>query len=368
MNLYVRSDVYNELIEKGYGKKDLSKLTAKIITDKNGHRRKVYVKTEEKQSVGKPSTTTKEPEKKKNTVSSVIKTIQNIYPDAEIYSQKARTYVKDVNGNKQDVKFEYIKEDSRFVGANENDEKGVSVRIMGEDFFIPENADAKRFIKNIVNWKLNKGIYSEKGNYKEKAVEYVKTMAQDDSKYRRSIDYIKENKKGLSEDELKSAIDKHEWLVDPKNSKESHVTEVESNYRHLLAFKELLSERENKNSSNSYWIQDSKRGVKIVNHPAVKNAYDILNELEEKGLGKLTDIESDGFSFEGKDFTIESRYGNGEEHFAVELKEPLDKNPILERMNEDSGGEIYQTKHIIVNYKNKDEAKNKLIYWLTGKK
>ena len=124
----------------------------------------------------------------------------------------------------------------------------------------------------------------------------------------------------------------------------------------------------NKNSSNSYWIQDSKRGVKIVNHPAVKNAYDILNELEEKGLGKLTDIESDDFSFEGKDFTIESRYGNGEEHFAVELKEPLDKNPILERMNEDSGGEKYQTKYIIVSYKNKDEAKNKLIYWLTGKK
>ncbi|MBO7517845.1 MAG: hypothetical protein J6T31_01900 [Methanobrevibacter sp.] len=121
-------------------------------------------------------------------------------------------------------------------------------------------------------------------------------------------------------------------------------------------------------SSNSFWIEDTKRGVKIQNHPAVKNAYDILNELEEKGLGKLTDIESDEFSFEGKDFTIESRYGNGEEHFAVELKEPLDKNPILERMNEDSGGEKYQTKHIIVSYNNKDEAKNKLIYWLTGKK
>ena len=120
-------------------------------------------------------------------------------------------------------------------------------------------------------------------------------------------------------------------------------------------------------SSNSFWIEDKKRGVKIANHPAVKNAYDILNELEENGLGKITDIQSDEFSFEGKDFRIDSRYGNGEEHFAVELKEPLDKNPILERMNEDSGGEKYQTKHIIVSYNNKDEAKNKLVYWLTGK-
>ena len=38
----IRKDVYGELIEKGYGKKDLSKLTKKKITDKNGHTRTVY--------------------------------------------------------------------------------------------------------------------------------------------------------------------------------------------------------------------------------------------------------------------------------------------------------------------------------------
>ena len=43
----IRKDVYDELIEKGYGKKDLSKLTKKKITDKNGHTRTVYVRNGE---------------------------------------------------------------------------------------------------------------------------------------------------------------------------------------------------------------------------------------------------------------------------------------------------------------------------------
>ena len=43
----IRKDVYDELIEKGYGKKDLSKLTKKQVTDKNGHKRTVYVRNGE---------------------------------------------------------------------------------------------------------------------------------------------------------------------------------------------------------------------------------------------------------------------------------------------------------------------------------
>lgn len=46
MKLYIKADAYNELIEKGYGKRDLSKLTRKVITDKNGHRRTVFVRNE----------------------------------------------------------------------------------------------------------------------------------------------------------------------------------------------------------------------------------------------------------------------------------------------------------------------------------
>ena len=46
MKFYVRADAYNELIEKGYGKRDLSKLTRKVITDKNGHRRTVFVRND----------------------------------------------------------------------------------------------------------------------------------------------------------------------------------------------------------------------------------------------------------------------------------------------------------------------------------
>lgn len=43
----IRKDVYEDLIEKGYGKRDLSKLTKKQITDKNGHKRTVYVRNGE---------------------------------------------------------------------------------------------------------------------------------------------------------------------------------------------------------------------------------------------------------------------------------------------------------------------------------
>lgn len=64
--LFIRKDVYDEFIEKGYGKRDLSKLQKVQITDKNGHKRNVYKKTgveqkEEKQSKAQEELT---PEKK----------------------------------------------------------------------------------------------------------------------------------------------------------------------------------------------------------------------------------------------------------------------------------------------------------------
>jgi len=46
--LLIRKDAFDELIEKGYGKRDYSKLTKKVITDKNGHRRTVFVRNGDK--------------------------------------------------------------------------------------------------------------------------------------------------------------------------------------------------------------------------------------------------------------------------------------------------------------------------------
>lgn len=62
----IRKDVYDDLIEKGYGKRDLSKLTKKQITDKNGHKRTVYVKNGEQPAETKQPTAQKElsPEKR----------------------------------------------------------------------------------------------------------------------------------------------------------------------------------------------------------------------------------------------------------------------------------------------------------------
>ena len=45
--MFIRKDVYEELLEKGFGKRDYSKLTKKKITDKNGHSRTVYVRNGE---------------------------------------------------------------------------------------------------------------------------------------------------------------------------------------------------------------------------------------------------------------------------------------------------------------------------------
>lgn len=64
--LLVRKDVYEELLEKGFGKRDLSKLTKKQITDKNGHKRTVYVRNGEQPVTQKQPTAQKElsPEKR----------------------------------------------------------------------------------------------------------------------------------------------------------------------------------------------------------------------------------------------------------------------------------------------------------------
>ena len=51
--LLIRKDVYAELLEKGFGKKDYSKLTKKVITDKNGHKRTVFVKNDVTQTTQK---------------------------------------------------------------------------------------------------------------------------------------------------------------------------------------------------------------------------------------------------------------------------------------------------------------------------
>ena len=51
--LLIRKDIYDELLEKGFGNKDYSKLTKKKITDKNGHTRTVFVRNGEQPAAQK---------------------------------------------------------------------------------------------------------------------------------------------------------------------------------------------------------------------------------------------------------------------------------------------------------------------------
>ena len=63
--LFVRKDVYEEMLEKGFGKRDLSKLTKKQITDKNGHKRTVYVRNGEQPETQKQPKTQELTEEKR---------------------------------------------------------------------------------------------------------------------------------------------------------------------------------------------------------------------------------------------------------------------------------------------------------------
>lgn len=161
---------------------------------------------------------------------------------------KIRASTKDIKGNEKDVKFEYIKDDTRKL-SNGNSEKGVSVRIMGADYFIPETADAKRYVNNIITWNLNKELYGD--SYKKHAVDYVETMAKDDTKFQSGVDYAvqyyKDNKlSGKSKEDAIKDIDYQiknlEYKLNPDNSKDIHVSDVESNYKSLLAWKKLKKE------------------------------------------------------------------------------------------------------------------------------
>lgn len=63
--LMIRKDVFEDIIEKGYGKRDYSKLTKKVITDKNGHKRTVFVKNDVTQTTQKQPKTQELSEEKR---------------------------------------------------------------------------------------------------------------------------------------------------------------------------------------------------------------------------------------------------------------------------------------------------------------
>lgn len=63
--LLIRKDAFEDIIEKGYGKRDYSKLTKKVITDKNGHRRTVFVKNDVTQTTQKQPKTQELSEEKR---------------------------------------------------------------------------------------------------------------------------------------------------------------------------------------------------------------------------------------------------------------------------------------------------------------
>lgn len=70
MNLYVRKDVYMDLLEKGYGKRDYSRLQKVPVVDKNGHTRMVYKKMSADEIAEKKENKEKE---RQSVVDSVVK-------------------------------------------------------------------------------------------------------------------------------------------------------------------------------------------------------------------------------------------------------------------------------------------------------
>lgn len=116
--LVIREDVYDELM-KAYGHKDMSKLTKKQITDKNGHTKNVWVRTGEEpeaQRTGRSNIETEPSSSGRNPLADKLKTGDNVKfayggntLSGEIIARGMKgVQVRDGDGNVYKVDYEKI--------------------------------------------------------------------------------------------------------------------------------------------------------------------------------------------------------------------------------------------------------------------
>ena len=85
--LLIRKDVFEDIIEKGYGKRDYSKLTKKVITDKNGHRRTVFVKNDVTQTTQKQPKTQELSEEKRAKYEEMLEKVKRGPEERALFAQ-----------------------------------------------------------------------------------------------------------------------------------------------------------------------------------------------------------------------------------------------------------------------------------------
>ena len=307
--LYIRADLYNELIEKGYGKRDLSKLTRKVITDKNGHRRTVFVRNEvkmpSKRMIKKQQDAFMESGKSK-----VIEAMKNVLGTDNVKIDAFRAF-DDSTHFVAMVNYDEVKDNLKNDSAkNELAKELTKLGLKPDETF--ENVHEARweYSKRIPKmYKFN--FYIKDENMKiepKKKSKDMETMIYED---------MKQHVSGYETDDLMSkrvnnmnTIDKYEKMfskmsangIDAKKDRPDLYEIYAAAKGNLRAINEELKARdkqrlenakkEDSKTSKTYWIQDF-IGNRITNVEAkdkLKGIEDKLKYMDSMKEGRTKDI------------------------------------------------------------------------------
>ena len=289
--LFVRKDVYEELLEKGFGKRDMSKLTKKKVTDKNGHTRTVYVRNREqpaevKQPKAQEGLT---PEKKAHYEEMLEKVKNGPDENALFVSSKGMLNKKDAiahleeklgkksggnvgqrMANAEDKAFAESEKDAQKKYGNMSIEelKAEAKKYDGVSKYSPEANEARK-VYDILNQKLE----DEKKNSKTKTESKSKKFSYDDA-----VNAIKEGKTVQWKSRDGSWND-----VDPKSSELVMARDIGSELRVKPSQDDMKENYLDAKNEGGKDIADENR---IDTHS--KNAIN-LNDSEVKKMQKVFD-------------------------------------------------------------------------------
>lgn len=290
--LFVRKDVYEEMLEKGFGKRDLSKLTKKQITDKNGHKRTVYVRNGEQPETQKQPKTQELTEEKRARYEEMLEKVK-AGPDenALFVSSKGMLNKKDAiahlegklgkksGGNvgqrmadAEDKAFAESEKDAQKKYGNMSIEelKAEAKKYDGVSKYSPEANEARK-VYDVLNQKLEE----EKKNSKTKTEPKSKKFSYDDA-----VNAIKEGKTVQWKSRDGSWND-----VDPKSSELVMARDIGSELRVKPSQEEKNTDISQKSSDELQAEQDKIR--EEYREYFASDDYDEDSEKTEKYVQQL---------------------------------------------------------------------------------
>lgn len=238
-----------ESIEKSFGKKDISKLTQKLITDKNGHRRKVYVKTSELDKMKQQlSGGTEENSASKDGVSAVARgdTVQfmsNGKTFEGVVADKGKMGVTingkgEASGIQYKVPYSDVKKVEKPVNASDKvrflmDENSIKAGWRGTDGMQPESCDTIDGLIDTI--KAVRGEFSDITEGVKKQFASLNPILLKRSELK-SVDRIKEK---LREDQKANDLNGSKEVVYEKDTDTYHCRTIRDCDGHTLCMKSI---------------------------------------------------------------------------------------------------------------------------------